>query len=723
MTSPLTASYLCQITTTKRSEPLATTTGCEAHDLVWALKHIAQEKRHPSLVDVGRASGAGHSALSHAPSASTLVSSNTAATVTLATASASLITAGTVIITAVLTTMLAATVTLIGWSFGWFNSETELSIPITENRAPLPQLTPGADVKARVAPFILVVKTDQEQFKNINNNEDVHSVPISPSGPNQFTLPLRMDYPYDFTINWGDGTNEVITTTLPLEFTKELDQEVTMVFASDYFTTEKSYLGTITKTPIMLTPTAIKSARSMFWKYSNGDVLKGTLRYILGKFSEILGLNWFYSQRDKAIVFTDSKGDENNLFPTHTYAKAGTYNIAITENVIGGFPAIYFNFNSDYHKVMAISQWGGNTWNSLNRAFYGCENLTLTATDAATALTGSVSDFSSAWTNCSGLTSFPLLNTTAGKDFSYAWFGCSSLTSFPLLNTAAGKDFSRAWDGCTDLTSFPLLNTTAGTDFTLAWNDCSDLTSFPLLNTAAGTNFVGAWNHCSRLKSFPLLNTAAGTNFAGAWTDCASLTSFPLLNTAAATNFYGAWHSCYSLTSFPLLNTAAGKDFSMAWHGCSGLTSFPLLNTAAGTEFYRAWDGCSGLTSFPLLNTAAGSNFENAWASCQKLTLFPPLNFGNMTNGKACFAGVTLDPDSYGDLLFNIAALNLRQKVTFDGGWSKANAKALAAKKILTTDRGWTIYDKDTPKLTEKNNRKKADEVAPRPKPQEVNDF
>jgi hypothetical protein len=74
------------------------------------------------------------------------------------------------------------------------------------------------------------------------------------------------------------------------------------------------------------------------------------------------------------------------------------------------------------------------------------------------------------------------------------------------LDTAAGTNFSLAWSGCSSLTSFPLLNTAAGTDFSGAWYLCSSLTSFPLLNTAAGTDFSGAWSGCTRLTTFPLLN-------------------------------------------------------------------------------------------------------------------------------------------------------------------------------------------------------------------------
>ena len=690
-----------------------------------------------------------------------IISSNAVATTTLATAGTSLVTAGTVIITAVLTTILAATVTVMGWSFDWFNAVTELPKPMVENRTPLPQTIPGADAKATAKPFIMVVKTDQvaDQVPDQKKNERtfIQSAPLMPSEPNQFTLPLHMDYAYDFTINWGDGTTEVITKNFPEEvakyneilykdapdeFTELLNQELTLYFAVTTLEDAVAYLREMTKAIIAIDlknvdPKATFSLNVRAMKF--GEILKSIAILTKSDFT--------YVKNDHVILFTSRKNPEDSLSPTHTYAKAGTYTVEITENKTGGFPAIFFNCSGDCHKLMSITQWGDGTWKSMTGAFANCQNLTITAPDSEAALTGSVADFSLAWSNCSGLTSFPLLNTAAGTNFSYAWSNCSGLTSFPLLNTAAGTNFSYAWSNCSGLTSFPLLNTAAGTNFQDAWYYCSGLASFPLLNTAAGKNFGFAWSHCSgltsfplldtsagteflftwdrctRLISFPLLNTAAGTNFRGAWSECTGLTSFPLLNTAAGTDFVSAWLYCTGLTSFPLLNTAVGMNFQGAWANCTGLTSFPLLDTAAGTTFSYAWYNCTGLTSFPLLDTGAGTRFDSSWAGCKNLKFIQTLNFGNMTVGQNCFANTTLDSDSYSDLLMNTANLNLTQKITFDGGLSKMNEKALAARKILTTDRGWTIYDADAPKPIEKKNVKKGEEVAPRPKPQEVNDF
>ena len=61
----------------------------------------------------------------------------------------------------------------------------------------------------------------------------------------------------------------------------------------------------------------------------------------------------------------------------HTYATAGTYTIQVTGSLLGW----QFNDGGDKRKIININSWG--IFNaSLNRAFYGCSNLTSSATDA-----------------------------------------------------------------------------------------------------------------------------------------------------------------------------------------------------------------------------------------------------------------------------------------------------------------------------------------------------
>ena len=134
-----------------------------------------------------------------------------------------------------------------------------------------------------------------------------------------------------------------------------------------------------------------------------------------------------------------------------------------------------------------------------------------------------VTNFQAAWRGCSSLTSFPLINTSAGTNFQYTWYGCSSITSFPLINTSAGISFNQTWYGCSSLTSFPLINTSAGTNFAYTWYGCASLTSFPLINTSAGISFQSAWAGCSSLTSFPsaMFDSCPAVNFAGTFQNCA----------------------------------------------------------------------------------------------------------------------------------------------------------------------------------------------------------
>ena len=73
---------------------------------------------------------------------------------------------------------------------------------------------------------------------------------------------------------------------------------------------------------------------------------------------------------------TKSTGLTTNTI--HTYSTAGTYTVKIT----GTFPAIYFNNGGDKQKILQVKNWGSIKWTSMEVAFNGCSNLTITALDA-----------------------------------------------------------------------------------------------------------------------------------------------------------------------------------------------------------------------------------------------------------------------------------------------------------------------------------------------------
>jgi len=332
----------------------------------------------------------------------------------------------------------------------------------------------------------------------------------------------------------------------------------------------------------------------------------------------------------------------------HTYA-AGNYVLKIrtSQQYVP-----YFNNSTDEDQITSVALVSDlDVGSTLARAWYGANNMT--EFDAAFVVTDGVTGFNFAWSGCSSLTSFPLIDTSSGTNFGNAWVGCNSLTSFPLLDTSSGTAFFQTWLGCSSLTSFPLIDTSSGTNFGSTWFNCSSLTSFPLIDTSSGTNFYAAWYGCTGLTSFPSINTSSGTSFRAAWYGCTGLTSFPSINTSSGTSFRAAWYNCTGLTSFPSIDTSSGTNFNGAWYRCSNLVTFPA-------NFFDSWTG-----------TPANNCFVNSWSNCSSLTATSVENILNSidTSGQSAPASgndITIDYDTNtGTPNISTAVANLKSR-----GWT-----------------------------------------------------
>ncbi|NQZ45034.1 MAG: BspA family leucine-rich repeat surface protein [Flavobacteriaceae bacterium] len=79
------------------------------------------------------------------------------------------------------------------------------------------------------------------------------------------------------------------------------------------------------------------------------------------------------------VFWGDGTADTNVVGDiTHTYSTPGTYTVTIN----GQFPRINFLSNSfNRPRITTIEQWGDIEWTSMERAFYGCNNLKVVATD------------------------------------------------------------------------------------------------------------------------------------------------------------------------------------------------------------------------------------------------------------------------------------------------------------------------------------------------------
>jgi len=151
---------------------------------------------------------------------------------------------------------------------------------------------------------------------------------------------------------------------------------------------------------------------------------------------------------DDRMTVTVPVGGFTGTMVLGTDQGTASYNVNIPAGAydIGGKGGLYFPGNAIVGLV--IRDGALSAGDAAATEAYFVEN-------GATASYGAVTGFTSFWRYWSEITSFPLINTSAGTTFQQAWFGCTSLTSFPLIDTSAGTSFNQTWRDCRSLTSFP----------------------------------------------------------------------------------------------------------------------------------------------------------------------------------------------------------------------------------------------------------------------------
>jgi surface protein len=180
------------------------------------------------------------------------------------------------------------------------------------------------------------------------------------------------------------------------------------------------------------------------------------------------------------------------------------YNTDYVVKIAGSFPRIYFNNSGDRFKLRKVTQWGNGAWTSLNRAFYGCMYLNITATDVP---------------NFSGVT-----NMAQMFQFCQALNGPANIGTW---NTANVTDMSNLFNGTTifnqDISGW---DTGSVTDMTnmfasaLAFNqpignwDVSSVTNMTyMFGTAPSFNRnLTNWNTASVSNMFGMFQGAAAFN-------------------------------------------------------------------------------------------------------------------------------------------------------------------------------------------------------------------
>ncbi|MEM0541136.1 BspA family leucine-rich repeat surface protein [Flavobacterium sp. j3] len=355
------------------------------------------------------------------------------------------------------------------------------------------------------------------------------------------------------------------------------------------------------------------------------------------------------------------------------------------------FQRININNGTDRSRLLDVEQWGTTVWTSMQSAFFGCNNLNITATDLP--VLTSCTSMESMFQGCStlnGPSNINSWNTAAVVNMSGMFRLATAFNqNIGSWNTAAvtnmgsmfldAKIFNQnigSWNtGVVTNMSFMFQQATAFNQNIGSWNTAAV--------TNMGAMFMGATNFNQNIGSW---NTAAVTNMNAMFQNANSFNqNIGSWNTAAVTNMGGLFASAISFNqNIGSWNTGAVTSMQQMFNGATafnngGSSTINNWNTAAVTNMFRMFD----------LATSFNQNIGN-W------NLNATVNLGIMLNNSG------MDCANYAATLVGWNANPITPNGRTLGATGRTygpQATAARANLVLATGsggKGWTITG-DTP--------------------------
>ncbi len=286
---------------------------------------------------------------------------------------------------------------------------------------------------------------------------------------------------------------------------------------------------------------------------------------------------------------------------THTYATNGIYTVKIT----GTFPAIFTSNNIYKVRMIEVSQWGTNVWQTMESAFYECSNMNVTATDAPnlSVVTNMFAMFRGCISMNGNISSWDVSNVTRMIDmFSQATSFNQPLNSW---NVSAVTEMQGMFAGATSF-NMPLYS----------WNTMSVISMAGMFGNAVLFNQnISAWNTSAVTEMQSMFDGATDFNNGGQ----PMLTSGNSWNTSAVTDmstmFYQASSFNANISNWNTANvTNMGAMFYEASVFNSNISSWNTVNvTAMYSMFFNAYSFNRPIGSWNTANvTGMGSMFWGA---------------------------------------------------------------------------------------------------------------
>ena len=287
------------------------------------------------------------------------------------------------------------------------------------------------------------------------------------------------------------------------------------------------------------------------------------------------------------------------------------------------FQRININYGTSRQRLIEIKQWGTVAWSSMQKAFYGCSNMALTATDVPnfTAVTNMGYMFSDCYVFNQSVSHF---NTAAVTNMEGMFSGCRAFNqSVSNFNTAAVTNMYGMFSGCTVFNqSVSSFNTAAVTKMSFMFVGCSSFNqSVSNFNTEKVINMYAMFQGCNVFnQSVSNFDTKNVTNMRSIFSGCSNFNQLVSnFNTKNVTNMYEMFRDCRTFNqSVRNFNTEKVTDMSLMFYGCNTFNqSVSNFNTEKVTSMYAMFSGCSAFNqSVSNFNIENVSYMFNMFAGC-----------------------------------------------------------------------------------------------------------
>jgi len=355
-------------------------------------------------------------------------------------------------------------------------------------------------------------------------------------------------------------------------------------------------------------------------------------------------VKWGDGTQDNITVY-------NQAEITHTYSTAGTYTVMITGTIIGW----YFNNTGDRQKLLNISAWGALNLGNTGGYFFGCSNLTITATD------------------------LPDLSGTT--NMSSCFRGCLKLTTIFRMGE---WDVSSVINMSSMFQSDTLFNQDIG-----GWNTSNVTLMYSMFSGAVLFNQdIGSWNVSNVINMFSMfMNAIAFDQDIGGWntSSVASMTSM-FQDARAFNQDIGGWDITSVTQMTSMFQDARAFNQDIGGWDVSNVTQMTSMFYGASVFNQDIW----GWNVSNVIDM--GSMFRGAIAFNQDIGGW---DVSNVTYISGMFSGDTLSTANYDALLIGWGAQVVVVGLEFDGGYSTytSGGAAEAARTVLTDVYGWIILD------------------------------